>query len=105
MDMRYRLGMTKQLRIEYEGAFYYVLSGGNERKEIFRGNGVTSVLTIKDGSASVTGKRITLPYPIRLTVGDFTIRKRLRVLSPLYCHQYWQLKNHLQKLFFLFHVS
>ncbi len=28
--------MTRQLRIEYEGAFYHVLSRGNEQKEIFR---------------------------------------------------------------------
>lgn len=28
--------MTRQLRIEYEGAFYHVLSRGNERKDIFR---------------------------------------------------------------------
>ncbi|MCP4252845.1 MAG: transposase [Candidatus Scalindua sp.] len=28
--------MTRPLRIEYEGAFYHVLSRGNERKEIFR---------------------------------------------------------------------
>ncbi len=27
--------MTRQLRIEYEGAFYHVTSRGNERKEIF----------------------------------------------------------------------
>ena len=28
--------MTRPLRIEYEGAFYHVLSRGNERKEVFR---------------------------------------------------------------------
>ncbi len=28
--------MTRPLRIEFEGAFYHVLSRGNERKEIFR---------------------------------------------------------------------
>jgi len=30
--------MTRQWRIEYEGALYHVLSRGNERKEIFNGN-------------------------------------------------------------------
>lgn len=28
--------MARPLRIEYEGAFYYVTSRGNERKDIFR---------------------------------------------------------------------
>ncbi len=37
--------MTKQLRIEYEGAFYHVLSRGNERKEIFRDDKDRSLFT------------------------------------------------------------
>ncbi|WP_096894603.1 transposase [Candidatus Scalindua japonica] len=37
--------MTRQLRIEYEGAFYHVLSRGNERKEIFRDDKDRSLFT------------------------------------------------------------
>ncbi len=28
--------MSRPLRVEYPGAFYHVLSRGNEKKEIFR---------------------------------------------------------------------
>ena len=37
--------MTRPLRIEYEGAFYHVLSRGNERKEIFRDDKARSLFT------------------------------------------------------------
>ncbi|WP_203415440.1 hypothetical protein [Candidatus Scalindua japonica] len=37
--------MTRQLRIEYEGAFYHVLSRGNERKAIFRDDKDRSLFT------------------------------------------------------------
>ncbi|MDR4510069.1 MAG: transposase [Candidatus Brocadiaceae bacterium] len=37
--------MTRPLRIEYEGAFYHVLSRGNERKEIFRDDKDRSLFT------------------------------------------------------------
>ena len=37
--------MTRQMRIEYEGAFYHVLSRGNEQKEIFHDDKDRSLFT------------------------------------------------------------
>ncbi|OIO38352.1 MAG: hypothetical protein AUJ72_02695 [Candidatus Omnitrophica bacterium CG1_02_46_14] len=44
--------MARPLRIEYPGAFYHVISQGNERKAIFRGENDYNLLleTIKDSS-------------------------------------------------------
>ena len=44
--------MTRPLRIEYEGAFYHVLSRGNERKEVFRDDKDRTLFTEIPGEMS-----------------------------------------------------